>query len=448
MILDAGGVDFKPVQPAQSDKVQNTNVPEVPKSAETDVFGETDNAGADSLKGEYSFRAAYLAQNARNSETAATSETSFGVKAKTITDKNVSGAYFVKSETDVKTEYSGIETTDNISPTVSTDKARWNFPAAGNYDANSDILTKLSAGNFGPLDRPSIYLGGKIGGQEVDAGLVYNPVVAQKTSGGQPVYEPGTKNPLKTQTWTTDPDGSSRDNQLTISGFKGNFLVKTVQNGVETSDVVLTSQNIQANSDRSITLQGTNQNGDSETLKLYPNFAFRPFYRTDFKGQKDSSGKLFDADRNGYADNYPSGVGRGDDVSVYAGETFDMSLKYVNGKAELRISTEYGSSSFSAKVGNPAVGSSFKRVDSVDQKGREGNTVLPTQTRVSNGNWGQTVIDRNGKPAIPFTSSVFSKIVSTEISKNYDLMNSPDGKGRLTKPDGSEIIYNRPSAIK
>lgn len=82
---------------------------------------------------------------------------------------SASGAWFYKSESVSSQSWVGIRAEGRL-PRISIDPSR-QFTSARDYRA-------------GPLDRPSVYLGGTVGGAEVDAGLSWDRVYS---SDGQPV---------------------------------------------------------------------------------------------------------------------------------------------------------------------------------------------------------------------------------------------------------------------
>jgi hypothetical protein len=172
-------------------------------------------------------------------------------------------------------------------------------------------------------------------------------------------------------------------------------------------------------------------------MTLYPNFAFRPFFRSSDR-----------TTNSGY--HTIAAAGGANDSRFYAGDIFTIELKILQtGEIRLLISggaagsgesTAYTTTVSGFNGGSP----SFKRVDSIDQKGREGIATEPTNATVVRGGWGVTsVLKSTGN--VPFAGSAGLTVKSVEFSQNtYNYLFGPIGQGRATRVDGSEVIYINP----
>ena len=87
----------------------------------------------------------------------------------------VAGAWFYKSESRPSNQWIGIRAEGKL-PRVTLDPTRY-------YSLEQAAAADEPPYKAGPLDRPSVYLGGKIGGSEVDAGLSWDRVYDDR---GQP----------------------------------------------------------------------------------------------------------------------------------------------------------------------------------------------------------------------------------------------------------------------
>ncbi len=86
--------------------------------------------------------------------------------------RGVSGAWFYKSESLPSKNWVGIRAEGQL-PRISLDPKRY-------YSAEQAKKAHEPDYKVGPLDRPSVYLGGSIGGAEVDAGLSWDRVYDAK----------------------------------------------------------------------------------------------------------------------------------------------------------------------------------------------------------------------------------------------------------------------------
>lgn len=214
-------------------------------------------------------------------------------------------------------------------PRIEIDQARWFSPSDPGL-----------AWQAGPLDRPSLYLGGRASGVEVDAGLTWDRVYH---SDGRPTFTDvlasGSDEGDASRRFVMDPNGDVRSvlGALRPEGLMG----------------------------------------------LVENFAFRPFWRAE-----------------GAWHNPP--VGSPENVYFYTDETVRAQIKSIAAETlELVLNEDGGGKSFSVEfdVSGWGVGAAqaFKRVASIDQftvidgvrVGLEtaGLEVLPTETRALGVHW-------------------------------------------------------------
>ena len=272
----------------------------------------------------------------------------------------VTGAYFRKVQAEPDTDAVAIHTTFTL-PRVEIDLDRW------------FVTTEPSLfWQNGPLDRPSVYLGGRASGVDVDAGLTWDRVYHDD---GRP-------------TWTdrltsgSDEDDPSR-----------RFVVEP---GGEVVSVL--------GAPRAEGLEG-----------LVENFAFRPFWRSE-----------------GAWHNPP--VGSEANVYFFREEAVRAQIKAsAPGQLELTINEASGEKGFSTTFAVSGWGTgalqSFKRVSSIDQFtvidgeriGLEtaGLEVIPTSTRIKAMRWTEVRILGLGsallfhldcdRPAVTGIDAVFAR---------------------------------------
>ncbi len=265
------------------------------------------------------------------------------------------GAYFRKLSSEARVEYRGIRAEGHL-PVVHFDAARF-------------YTSKNGVDHFetGPLDRPSIYLGGRTGGVEMDVGLTWDRVYDGKTA-----------------TYTDRPDltdGRDAAHRFVRGKSEGQPAVIDGHGKV----VALGPQAV------------------AEKMKtLTPNYAFRPVWRAISEGKNDWG---------------TPPLGSADNVYFYPGERFDMRVEVVGkNKVELAIASVdvEGGVSMSHTFAQDGAGigkkQSFKRVSSVDQffvqpdgsrKGREKLDVLPTRTMALGGGWDSVeILSKSGPVAM------------------------------------------------
>lgn len=318
------------------------------------------------------------------------------------------GAYYRKVITPAASVNLGIYTRGGTIPEFAPDNNRFFIQEIDGVAGYS--LTEMNDYRTGSRDRPSIYLGGRNNNIEIDAGMAWNRVYA--------IVSGATK-----ATWTESAVGSNRANQYFIEQSGSLYVVKDLQGNQITSGSYFAPTAI-----GSVTVG---------TKTLYPNFAFRPYFRSS------------DSTVNGGYHTIATAGGT-NDSRFYASDQFTMELKILQtGEIRLTISggaggsgelTTYTTTVTSFNGGSPV----FKRVDSIDQKGREGIATEPTNATVVRGGWGVTsVLKSNGNQ--PFAGSAGFTVKSVEFTQNtYNYLFGPIGQGRATRVDGSEVIYINP----
>ena len=318
---------------------------------------------------------------------------------------NEIGAYYRKVITPASSTNLGIYSRSGTIPEFAEDANRYFIQEIDGIAGYS--LAEMNDYRTGSRDHPSIYMGGRSNNIEVDAGIAWNRVFA--IVAGESAAR---------ATWTTDADASSRTDQYVIVQSGSQYSVKNLQgNIVATGSVFAPAAN------------GTVIIG---SLTLRPNFAFRPMFRSS------------DRTTNGGYHTIAT-AGGANDSQFYAGETFTMELKKLQ-TGEIRLTvTGVQQTVYAAVVAGFDSGSpTYKRVDSIDQKGREGFQTEPTNATVVRGGWGVTsVLKMNGNQSFADTAGLTVK--SVEFTQNtYNYLFGPIGQGRATRTDGSEVIYINP----
>jgi len=315
------------------------------------------------------------------------------------------GAYYRKVIAQGSSANLGIYSRGGLIPEYSEDRARCFIQESDGAVGYS--LAEMNDTKTGSRDRPSIYMGGRSNNIEVDAGLAWNRVFAV----------------VPRATWTTEANTSSRTDHYVIGIRDGGYVVKDLQ-GTE----VATGSSFQPATDGTITI-------GVKTIR--PNFAFRPFFRSSDRSVNSGYHSIATA-------------GGANDSQFYAGEAFTMELKRLQ-TGELRLTVTGGASGaeqtvYSSTVsGFDGTGSPvYKRVDSIDQKGREGINTEPTGATIVRGVWGVTsVLKTTGNQA--FAGSAGFTVKPVEFSQNtYNYLFGSIGEGRATRIDGSEAIYINP----
>lgn len=318
---------------------------------------------------------------------------------------NEIGAYYRKVITPASSTNLGIYSREGKIPEYAEDANRYFFQ---NLDGVSGYsLAEMNDYRTGSKDRPSIYMGGRSNNIEVDAGLAWNRVFA--VISGESAAR---------ATWTTEADASSRTDQYVIVQSGSQYSVKNLQG------------NIVANG--SVFAPSANGSVTVGSLTLRPNFAFRPFFRSSDRTANSGYHTIATA-------------GGTNDSQFYAGETFTMELKKLQ-TGEIRLTvTGVQQTVYAAVVAGFGSGSpTYKRVDSIDQKGREGLLTEPTNATIVRGGWGVTSVLKSGGNQ-PFADTAGTTVKSVEFTQNtYNYLFGPIGQGRATRTDGSEVIYINP----
>lgn len=245
------------------------------------------------------------------------------------------GAYFRKVSGEPSIDAVGIHLTGKL-PRVEIDLARW---------FTTDV-PELGYQN-GPLDRPSVYVGGRASNVEIDAGLTWDRV-----------YD-ATGRPTWTDNTTSGSDEGDPSRRFVVEG------------GVVTSATgVVRPQGLEG---------------------LVESFAFRPFWRAE-----------------GMWHNPPLASGA---PYFFPGQGYRMQLKATgSARLELAINAAESADSFLVvfDVSGWGVGAaqSWKRVSSIDQFTVQGGArvgletagldVLPTHTRVIDGAFSEVKVLRSG----------------------------------------------------
>lgn len=320
---------------------------------------------------------------------------------------NEIGAYYRKVVTPASNTNLGIYSRSGLIPIFNEGTNRYFIQESDGTVGYG--LAEMNDPKTGSRDRPSIYMGGRSNNIEVDAGLAWNRVFAVVSGATQ-----------ARATWTTETDASSRTDQYVIEINGGNYIVKDLAG---TQVAVGTVFAPAANG--SVTI-------GAKTLR--PNFAFRAFFRSSDRSTNSGYHAIATA-------------GGTNDTKLYAGESFTMELKKLQtGEVRLTVTgaaseqTVYASTVTGFGGGSPT----YKRVDSIDQKGREGIPTEATDSTVVTGGWGITsVLKSTGN--VPFAASTGLTVKPVEFTQNtYNYLFGSIGQGRATRVDGSEAIYINP----
>ena len=319
---------------------------------------------------------------------------------------NEIGAYYRKVITPASSANLGVYSRSGLIPSFNEDTNRYFIQESDGTTGHS--LAEMNDPKTGSRDRPSIYMGGRSNNIEVDAGLAWNRVFAV-VPGATPARA----------TWTTETDGSSRTDQYVIEISGGNYVVKNLAG---TQVAIGTTFAPAANGSVTIGVK-----------TLRPNFAFRAFFRSSDRSTNSGYHTIATA-------------GGSNDTKLYAGESFTMELKKLQtGEVRLTITGAASEQTVYASTITGFGGSpTYKRVDSIDQKGREGISTEATNSTVVSGGWGTTsVLKTTGN--VPFAGSAGLTVKPVEFTQNtYNYLFGSIGQGRATRVDGSEAIYINP----
>ncbi len=264
----------------------------------------------------------------------------------------VEGAYYRKVMSNSSRELNGVKTS-GVLPTPTFDPAR---------------QTK-----DGPLDIPDVYLGGASSkGATLDCGMTWERV----HSSGRPLF---------TDT-ANGSDGGKPEHQFHKAG----------QSYVDGHGVTLESN-------------------DPRLAQMKPDFAYHPYFRTDFHGV-----------------NTPGNHDK-DDATLkyfYLGQAFTMNLNVDDkGKAVLAITSQVGSSphdkpgpSFAAHFDAPGFADAsrqFKRAISIDLEHNEGKVPAKTGSTLSNGGWNSVLLTKFDDTTTPLTPAHGELYAGSSQLKGY-----------------------------
>jgi len=299
-------------------------------------------------------------------------------------DRHAKGAYFRKVESPSSNQNRGITGTGTL-PQVSTDPARW-FEGTGS-----------AAWQTGPLERPSVYMGGRSAGKEVDAGLTFDRVYDSQGRA----------------TFTDDPRGSDmRD--------PSRRFVRTTVNGQPAL--------VDSNTPPRVVAQGKAE-VDAKMKTLRENFAFRPFWR-----DTNSSTPADQRWHNPPVKPQPGAKPEASNQYFYPGERFTMTIQ-AQGPEQVRMDIrlegakqpQHFTTQFQQEGWGPGKAASFKRVNSVDQflvrdgkrVGAEKFSVEPTRTTARGASWDELAILRTNGERLPMTGSRFTVVKGQDTAARY-----------------------------
>lgn len=230
-------------------------------------------------------------------------------------------------------------------------------------------------------------MGGHAAGREMDAGLVWDRIYDHRSS----------------PTYTDLPEGTD--------GRDARHRFTRTQDAGRPTVVDGTGRPV----------AGGTEEIEALMLRLRPDFAFRPFWRT-----MNREGNQWNQPRPGTPENR----------YFYPGERFSMTIEVIGAneiKLEIRLDDGPTGEQFSTTfrqdrfgVGRPQ---SFKRVNSIDQfsanpdgnrVGLEGRDVLPTLTTVTRGRWLEVVILSSRGGARSMTGPDFFEVRGGDVASRYD----------------------------
>lgn len=284
------------------------------------------------------------------------------------------GAYFRKVSGPASARYRGIALRGRL-PRVELDLARWHTPADGEQ-----------AYMEGPLDRPSVYVGGNGGGHEIDCGLTWDRVYDERGRA----------------TLTDAPSGSDGRDPTR------RFVVR--------SDAPLV---LEDGAGRAI----EGEAALALRARVRANFAFRVFWRTT----NPDEGNVW---------RQPA-VGSKENVYFYPAERIDLRVFSV---AANRLRLELGRPGgagpwFATEVRQAGFGTGaaqrWKRVNSIDQfrevqdggrrlrRGNEGRDVLPTRSRALGAVWDEVVLLGADGSRTPMAGASFTEVRGGDTAGRY-----------------------------
>ncbi len=320
-------------------------------------------------------------------------------------DKHAKGAYFRKVESPASAQNRGITGTGTL-PQVSTDPAR-QFRGTGS-----------TAWQTGPLERPSVYMGGRAGGKEVDAGLTWDRVYDSQGRA----------------TFTDNAQGSD------LRDPSHRFVRTTVEGQPAIVD---------SNTPPKVVARGKAE-VDAKMKTLRENFAFRPFWR-DTNADTPADQRWHNPPVKPQADGKPEERNQ----YFYPGERFTMTIQ-AQGPERVRMDIrlegakehQHFTTQFRQEGWGVGKAASFKRVNSVDQfvirdgkrVGAEKLGVEPTRTTALGGSWEEASLLRAGNKRMPMTGPQFTTIKGQDTAARYGEIFHISGSTDL----GGERIDIRP----
>lgn len=289
-------------------------------------------------------------------------------------EEGTRGAWFRKVSSPAEARLRGIEARGRL-PRPTFDPARWHEPQGDEPDWKR-----------GPLDRPSLYLGGRAGGRELDCGLTWDRVF---DTAGRPLFtdraegtdgrDPARRFALVSETPLAYEDGAGRR----LEGEAARAL----------------------------------------RARLVPDFAFRPFWRT-----MDAAGNHWNQ----------AAPGSADDLRLYPGERFLLRVVEAGrdrGRLEVRRLGADGPS-LAVTFRQDGLGrggpQSWKRVASIDQfrealegghrvrRGNEGRDVLATRTRVEGLVFHEVLLIAEGATRVPLMGPAMREVRGGDTAARYD----------------------------
>lgn len=300
------------------------------------------------------------------------------------------GAYFYKVTTGERTDAKAIEGR-GVLPRVTFDPARQHAPTA----SEPEYLR-------GPLDVPSVYMGGhagtKPGGTELDAGLAWSRVLDSA------------KRPL----WTDDPSGSD------MGRSAHRFRLDTAAGQTTATDADGRVFAVTRTASGAMVLQGSG-------ATLLPDYGFRPYWRTMTRRTDGKKGFL-----NEWHNPQPGEKGY---FWLYPGDRFRMRIE-ATGPERVRFEVGLADDpskqldvTFAQALMGTGAPLEFKRVNSIDQfrelpdgtrKGNEGRNVIPTRARVEGGRWDRcSLVLSNGGERVPVIGADFFELRGAELASRF-----------------------------
>ena len=353
------------------------------------------------------------------------------LKIKVAVDENASGAYFHKVVAPRRADAHGIRAEGRL-PEVVLDPKRFTIGgvvAGDPVEATKRVLQneptldaalgRLNDWRTGPLDKASVYLGGHAGPQEADVGLSFDRV-----------YD------AKGHATVTDLDVGGPEQRQPQHQFVFDNGSRSLKDG---------AGHVVAAGDAAVKQFMIDH-------KLQPSFAFRPCWRVSptEPGTTNWTNPPVSADRN--TDWAKNSNHLGDPPSnayFYPGEKFAMNVRET-GSGQMRLDIRgngddanipafgVGFKASGFGKGSPA---EWKRVSSLDQKGNEGGTVLPTSSMAIGMVWEKTevLIGANKTP------TALSSLSPTQV-RGRDLADSAtyDKIFNIDVVNGAEHVTIRP----